>query len=693
MAKRATELTRQDLRVYLAQRNTDTPDGGGKMTATALTGKPNELFPPVSDVDSTLGAFDVRLVYPAVLRQDRAALWGANVILSSMPKMKNVSYLLFKADFYGQERDSIMRRVEAYAAPTVETRMTLMGTQLKGSRLVQAYQRPEAPLPLVGQRYCLQYIINNNKYYEYFRIESLTDELRTFELPDGKEIVRRVISITTQSPLEHDFDGVAYASLGYADAPVKILGTQVADSARYYGIRPIAEPIVAGTTAIQIDTIYEKLVPTSTIETAHVDDFGGGRPVWIPIAPRQQIATEGSVPDNNLYFGISILPASIEMEGWTDTGLPIAFKRKATKNTRQLPLPFKCWQDIATNTIPTLDTYMITNNIYAQVDGQEIQIFSADITSDVNGYCWQGSITIPPDDFVRLNLDERKQGQELNISIRINDETFVFMAEEYSDNRVFGQKSYTVKGRSTTAKLGADYAQIQGGIIEQPIYARQVADAQVATTGYRITEWALVDWYILGGVYSTVNKTPMGVISDIATAAGGFVCSHPSLPELSIRPLYRVKAWDIATTKPDVSVPSSVVISISGQKTVNAQYNGVFVMSTHSKGVGADVWRRGTDREPRAQLLSHALYTNEIICEAAGMNALSKSGVHKQETVTLPIANKYGLHRAELGQIWQIQESTGAWQGIVTGVTVSVKIEHDAPVVTQTINVDRYLGT
>lgn len=320
MAKRATELTRQDLRVYLAQRNTDTPDGGGKMTATALTGKPNELFPPVSDVDSTLGAFDVRLVYPAVLRQDRAALWGANVILSSMPKMKNVSYLLFKADFYGQERDSIMRRVEAYAAPTVETRMTLMGTQLKGSRLVQAYQRPEAPLPLVGQRYCLQYIINNNKYYEYFRIESLTDELRTFELPDGKEIVRRVISITTQSPLEHDFDGVAYASLGYADAPVKILGTQVADSARYYGIRPIAEPIVAGTTAIQIDTIYEKLVPTSTIETAHVDDFGGGRPVWIPIAPRQQIATEGSVPDNNLYFGISILPASIEMEGWTDTG-------------------------------------------------------------------------------------------------------------------------------------------------------------------------------------------------------------------------------------------------------------------------------------------------------------------------------------------------------------------------------------
>lgn len=373
--------------------------------------------------------------------------------------------------------------------------------------------------------------------------------------------------------------------------------------------------------------------------------------------------------------------------------LPIAFKRKATKNTRQLPLPFKCWQDIATNTIPTLDTYMITNNIYAQVDGQEIQIFSADITSDVNGYCWQGSITIPPDDFVRLNLDERKQGQELNISIRINDETFVFMAEEYSDNRVFGQKSYTVKGRSTTAKLGADYAQIQGGIIEQPIYARQVADAQVATTGYRITEWALVDWYILGGVYSTVNKTPMGVISDIATAAGGFVCSHPSLPELSIRPLYRVKAWDIATTKPDVSVPSSVVISISGQKTVNAQYNGVFVMSTHSKGVGADVWRRGTDREPRAQLLSHALYTNEIICEAAGMNALSKSGVHKQETVTLPIANKYGLHRAELGQIWQIQESTGAWQGIVTGVTVSVKIEHDAPVVTQTINVDRYLGT
>ena len=46
---------------------------------------------------------------------------------------------------------------QAYSVPTVESRMTLLGRHLAGVRLVQAYQRVEAPLPKVGERYCLQY--------------------------------------------------------------------------------------------------------------------------------------------------------------------------------------------------------------------------------------------------------------------------------------------------------------------------------------------------------------------------------------------------------------------------------------------------------------------------------------------------------------------------------------------------------
>ena len=141
MAQQTTRLTQQDLKIYPSERLTDTDDGGGLMRGTALTGADNELFPPVSDVDRTMGAVNTRLVYPAVLRDDEEPLYGGHCIISERPAMDNVSFLLFEAQNYGEARKDIMPRIEAYSVPTIESRMTLLGRQLSGSRIVQAYQR------------------------------------------------------------------------------------------------------------------------------------------------------------------------------------------------------------------------------------------------------------------------------------------------------------------------------------------------------------------------------------------------------------------------------------------------------------------------------------------------------------------------------------------------------------------------
>ena len=123
---KTTRLTQQDLQIYPSQRLTDTPDGGGLMVGTPLTGEDNEIFPPVSDVDRTMGSFDARLLYPGVLRNDAEPLYGAHFIVSEPPKAGNVSFLAFKARNYGESRAEIMPRIEAYSVQTVESRMTLM---------------------------------------------------------------------------------------------------------------------------------------------------------------------------------------------------------------------------------------------------------------------------------------------------------------------------------------------------------------------------------------------------------------------------------------------------------------------------------------------------------------------------------------------------------------------------------------
>lgn len=372
--------------------------------------------------------------------------------------------------------------------------------------------------------------------------------------------------------------------------------------------------------------------------------------------------------------------------------LPFIDKRIAhhAHHAHHIPLPFACRTRSA---VPVLKVYMIHHRISASFDdGKPLELLTASFTADTSGYCWQGSLTVPSDDFARLNIDGRAKGKEAVITVTIDNESFVILAEEYRDNRAFADKSYTVTGRSVTARLGADYAAQRGGLIANPVYARQIADQILKYTGVTVKAWQAADWLIPGGVYSTEGKTPAAVLNEMADAAGAFVYSHPSLPEISVLPRRKTPAWQEADALPDTTVPAAVITKISGSRSVRAEANGVFVYAEHDKGRAADVHKKGSSREPRAAALTSVLYTDLPVLEAAGIAALNEAGTHKSENVTLPVADQYALPRAELGQIWQIQEPSGNWQGTVTGVTLNVDIENDAPLVMQTVTIDRYLG-
>lgn len=97
---KTTRLTQQDLQIYPSQRMTDTPDGGGRMVGQPLKGEDNEIFPIVSDVDRTMGSFDARLLYPAVLRDDKEPLYGGHFIISDPPDRRR------------QRRPAVARRHE-----------------------------------------------------------------------------------------------------------------------------------------------------------------------------------------------------------------------------------------------------------------------------------------------------------------------------------------------------------------------------------------------------------------------------------------------------------------------------------------------------------------------------------------------------------------------------------------------------
>ena len=376
--------------------------------------------------------------------------------------------------------------------------------------------------------------------------------------------------------------------------------------------------------------------------------------------------------------------------------LPLPFtRRRVARDSARLALPLRCWHDGNTNDLPILPGYIMHNKITADINGEPLDLLALSLTTDTASYCWQGDITLSPASFAKLKIDQRAAGDEAVITVRINGQRWDILAEDYRDTRKFIGHTYTVTGRSITAKLGADYAKGRHSKYDAARYARQIADEQLNLLPYRIAAWEAVDWLIPGDSYTVSGQTPIEVIADLAKAAGAYVESHPYEAQLFVRPVWRQPAWGKPT--PALTIPANLIISVSGQRRISERCNAVRLTPAAeqiggAKAKGGLVYREGTDQQPEASTLTHAAYTDTDVMRAAGIHALSETGTHKIETVQLPWAEKYQLPLASLGAVWAFAEQGQTWQGIIKGVSVAVELDGGAPVVTQTVTIDRYLG-
>ena len=370
--------------------------------------------------------------------------------------------------------------------------------------------------------------------------------------------------------------------------------------------------------------------------------------------------------------------------------LPLSLTRKRTGlPSSQLPLPLTCWHDQAPAFVLDLRSYIVLNTVTATIGGIAIDPIDFNIKTDLDSYCWQGGIKISDKQYqkVKAKLDVAR-GNEPLVIVTVNGVSYSFIAEEISRNRVFGNYSYSISGRSITSHLGKDYAHSQGGTINQDLYASQIINMQLADLPFTIDRFEVTDWLIPAGTLNTSNQTPISIISQIAQACGAEAISDPLEPKLSIIPRWKKPAWEMATATADLVVPMGVVQSISDQKRVNPRYNTVTLIG---RTQGFEVYRAREGRNLIAPVANWYLYTDRDCVIPRGIQLLSDSGTHGLYTLKIRVADKYNMPLVELGQILQISDPEGAWKGIVTGVSLDVGRDNDAITVWQTVNIDRYL--
>lgn len=91
-------MLRTDLKIFKPQRLGNEPHAGGHRTSNAIvSGKLNDVFSSISDIDHARSSFDLVKLYPALSTADASRLQDAHIFLSDQPEDQLVNVLLVEA--------------------------------------------------------------------------------------------------------------------------------------------------------------------------------------------------------------------------------------------------------------------------------------------------------------------------------------------------------------------------------------------------------------------------------------------------------------------------------------------------------------------------------------------------------------------------------------------------------------------
>jgi hypothetical protein len=272
-----------DIKLMESQRLTDDHDGGGRMTGRVIVdGDVNKVFKGISRLTRTYGEVSTRKMFAVAMTQDNNILSGAHCILTQSPNDPNISVTLFSTGSHTDTRVEVQDKIESYVVRGPKTNMELLGTQLQGQRVITVYQRENVALPEVGEVFVLtEHENQSDEKEQYVRITEISHKIQTFFVAGNcGEFKRRVITLGIGEPLRNTFQGNE-ATCHTISHDANIRTTQIANAAMYYGTVPLIKNITAGHNKIQVQTIYNQLVPTTRIETPLIDLQAGGEKVTL----------------------------------------------------------------------------------------------------------------------------------------------------------------------------------------------------------------------------------------------------------------------------------------------------------------------------------------------------------------------------------------------------------------------------
>lgn len=222
---------------------------------------------------------------------------------------------------------------------------------------------------------------------------------------------------------------------------------------------------------------------------------------------------------------------------------------------------------------------VITDIPYVELDGDRVEILSADINTDENGYAWLASVQIAkPEDYIRFAYDD---AFVLNL---LGDEYQLVVDAKNLRRGGPAQVDMEISGISPSARWGNPRASRLTKTWDTPVMARTAAEGVVGEA----IDWQIMDWQIPAYRLGVSSSTPIEVVQLIARAAGGVVETKID-GTLLVRDRFPVSVLDYETATPDhVYTDANDNLSVSEGLEPTRLYNKFVVRDIQAGSVQRD---------------------------------------------------------------------------------------------------------
>jgi hypothetical protein len=351
-------------------------------------------------------------------------------------------------------------------------------------------------------------------------------------------------------------------------------------------------------------------------------------------------------------------------------------------------------------------------------DNTPIDASAISISTDINSWTWDFNITLMDSSYLDL-LKPSVAGEDLvlqDLQITINNNVWICRIESWSETRVFGQRGWSVRGRSPSIELAAPYSLPFTYTNTSAKQGSQLIDDLLSGTGWS-AEWGFdnntstysdvidpsSDWLVPANQFNLQEKTSMEGINEILAAIHASIITVPDCSSgnqrLIIIPRYRWTPWQWASQTVDSLLIRHYCHEIGSDYEHIPKYNFV-IAAGDNHGVAVSATKDGTAGDKPAPMFTHPLITTQQAGHEAARNLLSRSGMWINNSLSLLSIDDGVTPTEEIpglllpGKLISLEDDSVTWRGVVTGVTINVKAttSRSGLEVEQLVNVERYYG-